>query len=65
MLAPSPKGVRTGAVFLTPFLDPYLFDQGVGVAELFGRYEERDFTTAALHMLGLPDRKPRAKAKHY
>ena len=40
-----------------------LFDQGLGMEELFGMYEERDFTTAAYHVLGLPDRRPRAKAK--
>ena len=44
-------------------LASHLFDHGIGVDELFGKYEERDFTTAVYHVLGFPDRRPRAKAK--
>lgn len=44
-------------------LASYLFDHGIGVNELFGNYEERDFTTAVYHVLGLPDKRPHAKAK--
>lgn len=44
-------------------LASHLFDHGIGLEELFGKYQERDFTTAAYHVLGLPDRRPRAKAK--
>ncbi|HWD41305.1 MAG TPA: three-Cys-motif partner protein TcmP [Fimbriimonas sp.] len=44
-------------------LASHLFDLGIGIKELFGMYEERDYTTAVYHVLGLPDRRPRAKAK--
>lgn len=44
-------------------LASYLFDEGIGVEELFGKFEERDFTTAVYHVLGLPDRRGHAKAK--
>ena len=44
-------------------LASHLFDHGIGVDVLFGNYEERDFTSAVYHVLGLPDRRPRAKAK--
>lgn len=41
-------------------LASHLFDNGIGLADLFGNYEERDFTAAVRHVLGLPDRKHRA-----
>jgi len=44
-------------------LASFLFDHGIGVQELFGNYEERDFTTAVYQVLGLPDRRPHAKTK--
>ncbi len=48
---PSLRGARLAST---------LFDQGIGITELFGRFTERDFTTAAYHILGIPDRRSRA-----
>lgn len=44
-------------------LAAHLFDHGIGVEELFGKYVERDFTDAARHVLGLPNGRSRAKTK--
>ncbi|MDI9639414.1 three-Cys-motif partner protein TcmP [Kamptonema cortianum] len=43
-------------------LASHLFNHGIGINELFGNYEERDFTTAVYHVLGLPGRRPHAQA---
>lgn len=46
-------------------LATHLFSHGIGVQELFGAFEESDFTSASYHVLQIPDRRKGAKTKQH
>jgi len=63
LVAISEQAIRLNPKLRGADLAAFLFNQGIGTEELFGNYEERDYTTAVYHVLGLPDRRSNAKTK--